>query len=107
MGGGGLWHPDPPALKQVRDRIAVGGKDWKAVKSAGLEIRGETLKRPPPGYPADHPFIADLKHKDFYAMSSFSDAEVIGVGFLDRYLEALRETRPLVAFLTRAVGLDF
>jgi len=30
-----------------------------------VKIRGDALKRVPPGYDADHAFAEDLKHKDF------------------------------------------
>ncbi len=107
MGGGGLWHPDGPALKQVRDRIVDRPKDWKEVATSGITIGGDTLKRPPAGYAAEHPFVSDLKRKDFYVMAEFSDQDVCAADFLDRYLAACRTAAPLVRFLTRAVALPW
>lgn len=104
MGGGGLWHPEPEPLAQVRDRIVARPKEWQKAKQ-GLEVLGDALKRPPAGYDADHPYIEDLKHKDFYCMSRFSDRDVCAPGFLDTFLEACRTSRPLITFLTAALGL--
>jgi len=105
MGGGGLWHPEAAALKRVRDRIVGRRREWKAVRDPALVIQGEALKRPPAGYDPDDPFVDDLKLKDFYTMTSFSEKEVCSADFLDRYAEACRTAGPLVAFLTRALGL--
>jgi len=107
MGGGGLWQPDAPALKKVRDRIVARSRDWKEVVTGGIAILGETLKRPPAGYDAGHPFIADLKRKDFYTMTEFSDREVSAPDFMDRYLDACRTAAPLVRFLTKALLLPW
>lgn len=107
LGGGGLWHPDGPALKKVRDRIVACSNEWKAIRDARMAITGDALKRPPAGYDAGHPFIEDLKRKDFYTMTTFSESEVCGPDFMDRYTEACRAAAPLVKFLTTAVGLPW
>ncbi|MBI3181768.1 MAG: DUF2461 domain-containing protein [Myxococcales bacterium] len=106
-GGGGLWHPDAPSLKKVRDAFVKKSAEWKAIRSKVGKIEGETLKRPPPGYDPGHPFIEDLKRKDFYVMVPFSDREVCSADFLDRYVQSCRKCGPLVAFLTKAMGLAF
>ena len=105
MGGGGLWHPDAPALAKVRERIVNHTKEWKAVAGGGISIMGDALKRPPSGYDAEHPFVEDLKRKDFYIMTKFSDRDVCAPGFMDGYLDACRNAAPLVQFLTRALRL--
>ena len=105
MGGGGLWHPDPATLQKVRDHIVNRTKDWKAIVDRGIAISGDGLKRPPAGYAPTHPFIEDLKRKDIYTMTQFSEADVCAPDFLDRYTEACRSAGPLVEFLTKALGL--
>jgi uncharacterized protein (TIGR02453 family) len=107
MGGGGLWHPDAVALKRVRDRIVGRSREWRAVLDKRLTIEGESLKRPPAGYDAAHPFVDDLRRKDFYTLAHFSEKQVCAPDFMDRYLEACRKASPLVAFLTKAVGLKW
>ncbi len=103
VGGGGIWHPDAGTLAKIRSRIANREKDWKVIRAAGIE--GDKLIRPPQGYDSNHPFIDDIKHKDFYSMVKFSDKEVCAPDFMDRYLKACQKVGPLVKFLTQAVDL--
>jgi uncharacterized protein (TIGR02453 family) len=105
--GGGLWLPEPPSLKKVRDSIAYDPKGWGKVRRAVKEIEGDGLTRPPQGYDPAHPFIDDLKRKSFFASVSFADAEVTGPGLLDSAADACRSIRPLMKFLTEAVELDW
>lgn len=107
LGGGGLWHPDGASLKMVRDSIVSHSKEWKKVLGSGFMIEGDALKRPPQGYNPEHPFISNIKRKDFYTMKNFSEAEVCSNDFMGIYLDACRVAAPLVAFLTRAVGLPW
>jgi uncharacterized protein (TIGR02453 family) len=68
--GGGVWHPDPSWLNGFRDRVANQTDEFRAIVEAPEFIKsfgsvsddGESLKRVPPGYPADHP-AADLLRK--------------------------------------------
>lgn len=107
MGGGGLWHPDAPALQKVRDRIVKCTKEWKTVVDGKISIDGDRLKRPPAGYDPEHPFVEDLKRKDIYTMTQFSEREVCAPDFLDRYTEACRAAAPLMQFLTKALGFTW
>lgn len=107
FGGGGIWHPDAGALKKVRDRIVAQSREWKAVEGKGMEIEGEALKRVPAGYDPAHTFAKDLKLKDFYIMSEFSEREVCARTFMDRFLEAARRAAPLMRFVTKALNLPW
>lgn len=107
VGGGGIWHPDPRSLSRIRAAIASDSVEWEAVRAMGVDLEGDSLKRPPAGYAADHPHIGDLKRKDFYAMVSFTEAEVCGPDFVDRYLEACRTVSPLVRFIADTLDLPF
>ena len=103
MGGGGIYHPDPPTLTRIRTAIATDTKGWKAVRRTGIEIEGAALVRAPAGFDAGHPLIADLKRKDFYALTMFPQKDVTAEDFLDRYVASCERVAPLVAFLTRAL----
>jgi len=107
IAGGGIWRPEPPSLGKVRDRIVEEPAEWAEVKAAMPEITGESLKRPPNGYDANHPYVEDLKRKDFVAMTSFTEEEVCRDDFLDRFVEVSRGIVPLMAFLTRALELEW
>jgi uncharacterized protein (TIGR02453 family) len=109
--GAGMWRPLPPALKRIRDAIVGRTREWAKVRE-GRELRdacamiGESLKRPPPGYDPNHPFVGDLKRKDF-AMSVRLDEHEIGApGFMDVAVEGVRKVVPFVRFLSEALGLE-
>ena len=63
------------------------------------------LKRPPAGFDAKHPFVEDLKRKDFYSLIEFSEQEVVAPDFLDRFTNCCERVAPLIEFQTRALGL--
>ena len=101
--GGGLWHPDPNTLFKVRTAIAAKPKAWKALRDSGLEIQGEALKRVPQGFDSAHAWGEDLKRKDFYIGTSFTDREVLSPEFFDLVTGACRQAAPLVAFICKAM----
>jgi len=108
--GAGIWHPEPRALKKIRDAIVADPKRWRRVSSAEqlgtrCEMAGESLQRPPRGYDPNHPLIEDIKRKDFTVGRSLADREVIGQDFLEVTLGIFRETGPFVGFLSEAIGL--
>jgi uncharacterized protein (TIGR02453 family) len=104
MGGGGIYHPDSPSLTRIRLAMVENARGWAAVRRTGLEIEGERLTRAPAGFDPAHRFIEDLRLKDLYALTRFSQRDVCATDFLDRYVACCREAAPLVAFLTRSLG---
>ena len=105
FGGGGIYHPDMPTLTRIRTAIAQNDKGWAAVKRAGLAIEGDRLTRAPAGFDPSHRFIEDLRQKDFYTLTTFTEDDACAPDFLDRYLDSCRTAAPLVGFLARAMGL--
>lgn len=103
---GGAWHPGPRALAKIRDAIAWKAEEWKKA-TRGLELGGDTLKRPPRGYQKDHPMIEHLKRKDFIASLEFTEAQACGDKFLNEVTTACKKLAPMVSFLARAEGLRF
>jgi uncharacterized protein (TIGR02453 family) len=103
--GGGIYHPDNPALTKIRTRIAEDPKAWAAVLKTGVAIKGDSLSRGPAGFDPAHRFAEDLKRKDFYTTTDFSIDEVCADDFLDRYVAACEAAAPLTMFVTKALGL--
>jgi uncharacterized protein (TIGR02453 family) len=108
----GIWQPDNPTLGKIRDAIVETPETWQAVLEDSafrqtFSLGGDSLKRPPKGYKADHPFIEDIKRKDFVASRQFSEAETCAPNFMDRFAETCRTSAPFVAFLTKALGLPW
>jgi uncharacterized protein (TIGR02453 family) len=105
VGGGGLYHVEQPALTRVREQIVAKPKAWAAVLKTGIEIRGDRLKRAPAGFDASHRYVEDLMRKQFFTLTTFTEADVTAPDFLDRYMEACQRAAPLIQFLTTALGL--
>ena len=111
--GGGIWHPETAILRQIRQYIADHGKVWKGilaapdfVKTYG-EIRGDTLKRVPREFDADHPLAEYLKLKDFFAFHNLTRKQVTGSNLVDEMMAAFEALSPLMAFLSKAMGLPW
>jgi uncharacterized protein (TIGR02453 family) len=111
--GVGIWHPERPDLLKIRKAIAsnpaawVKARDDRGFRSAFPKLEGETLKRPPPGFAADHPLIEDLKRKDFVAFRSFPNAEAGRPSFPDWMIDSYKASTPFMSFLCSALGLPF
>lgn len=58
---GAWWYPDPGQVDMFRRAVASegSGRELSAlvedVRKKGYDISGDMMKRPPRGYPADHP----------------------------------------------------
>ena len=102
----GLWRPDGPAVDKVRDAIVEHPAEWRKVRKT-LTIEGESLVRPPKGYDSSHPFLEDLKRKDFVTSVRFSDRQVTSPRFLSDFAAACKKMSPLVKFTTEALGLSW
>jgi uncharacterized protein (TIGR02453 family) len=111
--GMGSWHPDGPTLRSIRDRIVEKPDEWQevldapSIASGDVELVGERLKRPPRGFDAEHPFLNDLKRKDFIGTIRLSQKQATSPGFREVVAEGFATGAPLVAFLCRAVGAPF
>ena len=110
--GAGSWRPDAPTLKGIREAIADKPERWQAVLEAPAyseiwEPRGESLKRAPKGYPADHPAIDELKRKDFISMARLEISEVTGEGFVNVCAERFGRAGAYMDFLCKAIGQPF
>ena len=70
-------------------------------------MEGESLKRPPTGFDANHPFVGDLKLKGITAGVQFSNAQVTGPRFMKDFVQAGKKLDPLNKFLAGALGLPW
>lgn len=110
--GGGLWHPETPTQRRIRDFIVDNPDAWtRATQSHGFRERfnwgGDSLVRTPQGYPADHPLIEDLKRKDFVMSLHLDDADVVGPALLETIAAGFKDVAPLVDYLCAALDLEF
>jgi uncharacterized protein (TIGR02453 family) len=111
--GGGLWMPASDALARIRGAIAVKPAMWKKAVAAkaftvhfgGLE--GESLTRPPRGFDAGHPLIADLKRKSFVATRMSPERAARNRAFAAEAAESFRKLDPLMRFLCAALDVPY
>ncbi len=102
----GLWHPENATLLKVRNAIVSRADQWREVRRR-LTIEGDSLKRPPRGFPCEHEFADDLKRKDLLASVMFTEKQVTSPKFMDDFVDACRQMAPLARFLSSALGLKF
>jgi uncharacterized protein (TIGR02453 family) len=110
--GAGLWHPEPDTQRRIRQFIFDNPGSWKAAVQAPafkrrFEMDGESLSRPPRGFPADHELIADLKRKNFVAMTTLDDEVVLGSRLRKSVADTFKAVSPLVDYLCAALDLEF
>ena len=110
--GVGLWRPDTPTLKKLRDRVAADPESWLAVTrdkafARTFRIQGEMLKRPPRGYDPDHPLVEVLKLKDFTAVAPLTQKQVTSAGFVTDFAGVCRAGAPLVKWVCEALEVPF
>jgi len=101
----GIWRPDPAALGKVREAITRNSDDWKTFRRSKLPIEGDSLKRPPKGYAADHPEIENLKRTDFVTSVRVSDKEMCSDAFVKTFADECKRMAPLVRFVSKSLGL--
>jgi uncharacterized protein (TIGR02453 family) len=105
--GGGLWMPEAPLLKGVRQEIDYNFDEFKSIvnekefKKQFGKLNGESLKTPPKGYDAENPAIEYLKMKSFTAGHALEDKELTSKNFTATVIKVFRTLKPLVDFLNR------
>lgn len=108
----GLWRPEPEPLSQVRRGIVEWSDRWRRA-SEDRKFRerfypdGGSLKRPPRGFPGDHPCVEDIKRTDFIAVEDIEERDVLGRRYLDRVAESFAASRPFMRFLCDALKVPF
>lgn len=110
--GAGIWHPDTATARRIRDAIVERPADWKkAVQGKAFtnqwRMTGDSLKRPPRGVDADHPFIEDIKRKDFIAVADLSSDDLFQARLPQQLAASWKRTQPLMKFLCEALGVAF
>ncbi len=110
--GAGIWHPESKALTRIRDFIVDNPAAWKRALDhrpfkSRFELVGESLIRPPRGYPPDHELLTDLKRKDFIACRSFNEREINRPGFVTVVWNDFERTLPFMRYLCAAVEVPF
>ena len=108
----GMWHPEKTALAAIRDAIVANPARWQRVRDGKafrntFALGGASLKRPPRGYPRDHPHLQDLKRKDFIGVVSLPPSIAASADLAGEVATMFASGKGFMAFLCRSLGLPF
>jgi uncharacterized protein (TIGR02453 family) len=107
--GGGMWHPEKPRIDAFRRAVvedpeaaAAALEDTTFARTFGrVGTDGESLRRVPPGFPADHPRADWLRLKDIVFGRRLTDAEATSPALPDIVADSFAAATPVLRFLAR------
>jgi len=108
--GGGIWMPQPDALKKVRQEIdyafdefrkIVESKKFKSIFKEMYSGEGMQLAKVPQGFEKDNPAAEYLKFKSWLVLTDIPDSLLTSKDLLKRTVDAFATMQPLVKFLNR------
>ena len=108
--GGGIWMPEPPQLKKIRQEIDYNFKDLKKILQSKKfkSVYGDLnktdeyiLTRVPKGYDADNPAAEYLRLKSFVAMVEITDKDLVSKDLVKKTAEAFKALQPLIDFINQ------
>jgi uncharacterized protein (TIGR02453 family) len=109
--GTGIYMPDGPTLRRLREAIADDGSGRKIASIvAGLRRKKylvsthETTATAPRGYPDDHHRIELLRMKDLHAGKQLPPSALSTRKALDRVVAVMADVKPLSDWLQRHVA---
>ena len=111
--GAGIWHPEPPLQRRIRQFIFDNPGSWKGAAHDPTLLRqfsladDEKLVRNPRGFPAEFEFIEDLKQRNWVMWRPLSNAQMTSPGLLPMLEADLATLGPFVDYLCAALDLEF
>lgn len=106
---GGIYMPDPPVLKAVRERISETPEEINRIlDSAGFikfsdGLYDDKLKSAPRGFDKDHPHIELLKYKHYISSIAVKDDFWLSGNLINKVTDIFRSQYPLVKFVNDTV----
>ena len=105
--GGGVWHPEKSWLDAFRHRIVDDLEAFRRIVEAPAFVEafgtvgddGESLKRVPTGYPADHPAADLLRKKNVTFGRRLSDDEAMSADLPVLLADTFATGTPLLRYL--------
>jgi uncharacterized protein (TIGR02453 family) len=105
MIAGGIYMPDAPLIKSIRQEIDYNFESFEKVLNHKLykkyfeKMSGDKLVSVPKGYDESNPSIAYLKHKSFLSIYNISTKEIE----IKHIVEVCKAMKPFNDFLNQAV----
>lgn len=108
----GLWRPDSITLRSIREAIVDNPARWRHIQSdkkfrTFFSLEGDSLKKCPLGFPADHPCIEDLRRTDFIGIDYLEDEQTLQDAFIDYVAQTFTTAKPFMRFLCEAMNVPF
>lgn len=108
----GIWHPDTPTLRRIRQAIADQPRRWRQALTtepfaSHHERFGDRLSRVPRGFAPDHPAAEELKWKDYGSAVALTQKQVLAKDFPEHLARVWAEGTPMLRFLCAALDLSF
>lgn len=107
---GGIYKPDPPVLKKIRDTIADQPetitkllKNKRFVDTFGGFADEDRLSRPPKGYALDLPHIDLIKNRHFFAETTVNLKKHKPKDLAAEIAATFENAAPLLAWLRAAI----
>ena len=110
--GGGLWMPEAPRLKMMRQEIDYNWDEFRGIlqnktfqKTFGDLYQGDDqrLSTMPKGYEKDNPAATYLKLKSFIAETTVADEELTKASLHKKTVAAFVAIKPLLDFINRGL----
>src|SRR5258705_2875454 len=108
--GGGIWMPQPDALRKVRQEIdycfdefkkIITSKKFKTVYSELYTGEDVQLKKVPQGFEKDNPAAEYLKFKSWLVLTDISDKTLTSKELLKTTVDSFSVLQPFIKFLNR------
>lgn len=103
---GGVYHPEPPVLKEIRREISTNSAEFRKILEQkefrnnfrGLSVESK-LKRVPNDFEKEDPIAEFLKLKNFIVVHPVSDAALMAKNGTENFAEIYKSMKPLNDFL--------
>lgn len=111
--GSGIWHPELPTQRKIRQFIFDNPGSWKAAAYDPKVRRrfdmgdDEKMVRPPRGFPADFEFIDDLKQRNWFLLRPLDDETMTGPRLRQTLEKDIAALAPFTDYLCAALDLEF
>lgn len=109
--GGGIYRPQPPVLKKLREEIYNNYEEFqktlsaKNFKSYFKEISGEKTTLMPKGFDKNFVGAEHIKLKDYTVIHAVSDDFFISKDAFKKIIDIFKSMKPFNDFLNKSFGL--
>ena len=104
--GGGFFGPEKDDLLRIRRELEFDSGPIEEITQHVDFVRyfgtlqGEAVKTAPRGFDKEHPNIAWLRKKQFYALRTFTDHEVTQADLAEQIADTFRALRPFFDYMS-------